>query len=144
MKINCFFDGACCPVNPGGAMGMGAVIYYGYEQFTLSNFKCQAIGNTNNVAEYLAFKWILETLIEEKLNDETIEIFGDSNLVVQQMNDEWRIKHGRYKNVALQCKELLQYFPYLTIKWIPREQNDFADTLSTIKIKELGLFKDFS
>ena len=144
MKINCFFDGACSPVNPGGAMGMGAVIYYGYEQFTISDFKHQANGNTNNVAEYLAFKWILETLIEEKLNDETIIVHGDSNLVIQQMNNEWRIKQGRYKSVALQCKGLLQRFPYLTIKWIPREQNDFADTLSTIKIKELGLFKDFS
>lgn len=129
--IVCFFDGACEPKNPGGNMGLGAVIYNNGELIkSYSKFIPACKENSNNVAEYLSFKWLLETILKEGLQNQFIKIFGDSNLVVMQMNGHWRIKFGFYVRMAKECKDLLKNIPFRSIKWIPRQENTFADKLS--------------
>ncbi len=59
-----------------------------------------------------------------------INIFGDSMLVVNQMNGEWQIKHGAYRDYALKAKPLLFELKKnntVSISWIPREHNEKAD-----------------
>jgi ribonuclease HI len=59
-----------------------------------------------------------------------IEIFGDSMLVVNQMNGSWQIKQGAYREYALKAKPLLSELKrnnHVSITWIPREQNEKAD-----------------
>jgi len=135
MKIHegivCFFDGACEPRNPGGNMGLGAVIYInGKEIDSYSYFVAAHETNTSNVAEYGALTWLLKTLLAMQLNEKVINIYGDSKLVIMQMTGRWRIKFGYYVEYALECKELIKSFKNLSLKWIPREQNTFADQLS--------------
>jgi ribonuclease HI len=135
MNINegivCFFDGACEPRNPGGNMGLGAIIYIDKKEFSsYSEYIPANKNNSNNVAEYSSFKWLLETLLKEGMNEKIIHIYGDSKLVIMQMKGYWRIKFGFYVNTAKECKELLKSFKNVSLKWIPREENVYADQLS--------------
>lgn len=127
----CYFDGACEPCNPDGMMGMGVYIENGSNQFA-TGFKIDAKkGNTNNIAEYLAFIRVLE-LMKSKTNC-TIEILGDSMLVVKQMNGEWQIKAGAYKEYALKAVELfteLRKKNDVSLSWIGRDFNTKADEQS--------------
>jgi ribonuclease HI len=118
----------CEPKNPGGKIGAGIYITDGENEYSDNVFINAKPENTNNIAEYTAF-----LLVMDKMKNKTgciIEIFGDSMLVVNQMRDEWQIKHGAYREYALKAKPLLRELRtknQVTIKWIPREQNEKAD-----------------
>jgi len=132
--LTCFFDGACGPKNPGGTCAFGAIVYrHGVPIWEHAGVHVPEIeGQTsNNLGEYLAFEAVLDWILEGKLDFEEIKIFGDSQLVVQQMTGKWRLKGGTYIDVARRSQEKLSRFrsPPL-IKWIPREQNVEADKLS--------------
>jgi ribonuclease HI len=127
-NYKCYFDGACEPKNPGGKIGAGVYITDGINEHFDNMFINARPENTNNIAEYSAFLLILDKL-KTKI-DCDIQIFGDSMLVVNQMNDEWQIKHGAYREYALKAKPLLSELKKknkVTISWIPREQNEKAD-----------------
>ena len=129
--ITCNFDGACGPVNPGGEMGAGVVVYENgkiiYERS--KTYRAHEY-NTNNVAEYLALTILLDFFIDRGLTNEKIKIMGDSMLVVKQMNGKWRIKSGYYYTQAIIARDKFLQFTNTTIEWIPREQNGVADELS--------------
>lgn len=138
--IVCFFDGCCEPKNPGGNMGMGAVIYEdGIEIAIYSEFVPASPNNSNNVAEYMAFKWLLDTLVEFRMHRQKIFIYGDSDLVIKQMSGQWKIKQGMYVNYAIKSKLLINTFTNVTLKWIPREENTYCDDLSKEHLKRKGV-----
>lgn len=150
MKIKCFFDGACEPVNPGGYASYGAVIFIDedrvWEEAKLFvPKKGRERETSNNVAEYSAFTCILEKLISMKLNKEKIEIFGDSGLVIYQNSidprygKKWQIKGGFYVPIARKAQKLLKKFPNITLTWIPRDENSIADELSKRGLVEAGI-----
>src|SRR3990167_9603743 len=96
-----YFDGCCEPVNPGGVASFGAVIFAGDNRI----WDCSRIfypkkgrerETSNNVAEYSGFIAILEFLKSKGWNKEKVKIYGDSNLVIQQMFGDWRIRRGFY------------------------------------------------
>lgn len=119
------------PTNPGGNMGLGAIILKdGQSVFEKSEYVAAKYENSNNVAEYKAFIHVLDWFIENGLQDAKIAVYGDSMLVVQQMSGNWRIKEGRYVEWANQAKVKLAGFTKLSIYWIPREDNQLADDLS--------------
>jgi ribonuclease HI len=118
----------CEPTNPGGKIESGIYITDGEKEFATNTFISAHPKNTNNIAEYLAFIKVLK--IMNFKSDCKIEIFGDSMLVVNQMNDKWQIKHGAYRDYAIEAKELLSILKQrneVIISWIPREQNEKAD-----------------
>jgi ribonuclease HI len=133
-RLVAFFDGACSP-NPGGVMGAGAVITENDAVIF------QAVGmagdgelSSNNTAEYGALIALLCYLVAAGLNDASIEIRGDSRLVIEQMRGAWRIRKGLYAAAAEQALQLLPRFSNIHFKWIPREDNTLADGLSKIGI----------
>lgn len=134
--IHGWFDGACEPYNPGGNMGLGAyALIAGVDGpiriFEHSDYIPADGWNSNNVAEYLALKALLEFLINNNLDDREIFIKGDSNMVISQMNNQWRIKAGRYVKTARECREMVFKFQKRPrFFWIPREENTAADDLS--------------
>ena len=138
-----YFDGACEPTNPYGNMGVGACIYARGKPDELamcSEFYPADRKNSNNVAEYLGLSWILHWFIDNELSDKPIDVYGDSMLVVQQMEGRWRIKRGLYVDHALECLHLVKgYFPNIHFYWIPREDNVIADQLSKECMKEHGV-----
>jgi ribonuclease HI len=82
---------------------------------------------TNNYAEYSGLIRALEKCYELD-SKAKIEVFMDSKLVVEQMSDNWKIKHETMKTLVAKAKKA---FPenQVTYKWIPREENLVADAL---------------
>ena len=143
VTMRCHFDGACEPMNPGGNMGIGAfAAIEENELFTYSEFILAAKRNSNNVAEYKGFiavaKFLIEYIKTNIHSVERIDIRGDSNLVIQQLNGNWRIKQGYYTDYAKYAKLLFLEITalcnakkiQLSLKWVPRTMNGRADELS--------------
>lgn len=152
MTITINFDGGCQPRNPGGHMAWAVVTQYTASdgallKFRYHGFQSAASQNTNNVAEYLAFKLALERLreiigsIPGSLKKITIQ--GDSQLVIKQMSGEWNIKQGLYVNLAKICLielESLKSEGYeISLRWIPRKDNTEADALCNAQFKSRNI-----
>ena len=91
--------------------------------------------HTNNEAEYLAVKEVLEW-IERNLGREfKLELRLDSELVVKQLKGEWKLKDPELKQIALPVMNLLGYFLSAELKHVPRLENQRADALAN---KALG------
>lgn len=89
----------------------------------------QRIGTTtNNQAEYKAIIAALEKVIS--LGAKRVEVKSDSELVVKQINGEYRVKKAHLKPLYQQVKQLQDSLESLTITHIPRRQNSEADNLA--------------
>jgi len=135
MNYTAFFDGAIGPDNPGGEMGCGAIIYGPDKRIVFQQSKTYSPTplNSNNSAEYLALQIILDWTENNLNKGDGIVVYGDSLLVVNQMNDKWVIKNGLYKNdarLALNTLWNIKKTINISLKWVPREKNIEADMLS--------------
>jgi ribonuclease HI len=128
--IICHFDGAYDWVT--GLTSYGAVIEQdGRIVKTISQELLVPKGSGScNVAEYAALVAVLRYLLARDLSQYRIVIRGDSQLVIRQMFGNWQIKDGRYVEYAKEAKKLLQQFPRITGKWVPRRYNYHADRLA--------------
>lgn len=140
MRYECFFDGGCGPINPGGHATAGAVIYDENKRLVweFSEYLGCGVTFSNNVAEYAAFLALCLRLEKIMTPGDEIVIHGDSDLVVKQMTGRWRIKNGLYVPLARQARSALNYLHSLSrmasgsveVKWIPRSKNEEADQLA--------------
>lgn len=142
--IEAYFDGCCEPVNPGGTAAYGVVILKNRQKiWETSKVFVPRAGReketSNNVAEYSGFKAVLDYLVAHDMAKAQVIVYGDSKLVIMQMFGNWRIKFGYYVPIAQTCKAMLKQFPYITGKWIPREQNFLADELSKAQLRRAGV-----
>jgi ribonuclease HI len=83
---------------------------------------------TNNEAEYQAL--ILGLSEALKLGITKIQIEGDSNLVIQQVQGNWKVKAAHIVPYKSKASSLLRKFKESILKHIPREENSDADALS--------------
>jgi ribonuclease HI len=134
-----YFDGACGPKNPGGTAAYGYVLsHFG----TIVDRSHAVVGTgpemSNNVAEYAGlFNGLLGfycQVFDPNMRAITLQVKGDSQLVINQMNGLWKAKAGLYypwyeKTVAV-CKRIRKLGVKITFDWIPREMNQECDTLS--------------
>ena len=117
--------------NPGPA-AIGATIKD--EQGRLITTISQGIGRTtNNQAEYRAIIAALEKAIE--LGAKQVDIKLDSQLVVRQINGQYRVKNAALKPLYQQVKHLQSLLGGFTITHIPRQQNTEADNLAHMALK---------
>ena len=127
MEVFLYADGGSRG-NPGVA-GSGAVLINAATKETLVElvyaFDKPA---TNNVAEYRA--WIEGLRAAAELGTNTVHVFMDSKLVIEQMSGRWKIKHPDMQVLAKQARELAQGFSAVSYTWVPRAQNAHADKLS--------------
>jgi len=142
--IRCYFDGCCEPVNPGGVAAYGAVVFQDEKRIWEKSQiyhpdKRDRNSTSNNLAEYSGFLAILEFLLARGWNEDPIEIYGDSQLVIKQMTGQWRIRQGVYVPIAIACRKLLPKFPQVRLRWLPREKNYIADELSKAKLLAAGV-----
>src|SRR6516162_7645488 len=82
---------------------------------------------TNNVAEYTALVRALEHAAQ--LGGDDVRVRSDSELLVKQMNGEYRVKNLDLRSLYLQAKELTRRFKRVSILHIPRAENSRADDL---------------
>lgn len=124
-----YFDGAS-KGNPGES-GIGTYIQKnGITIWEIS----KAIGITTcNVAEYTALITLLAELKQRQIK--RIQIFGDSQLVIKQVNREWNVNYPRLEKLRNEVYNLMQG-KHITIQWIPRKKNAYADKLSNLAFKK--------
>ena len=129
-RVVIFTDGAAVP-NPGPA-AIGAVIKN--KQGRLITTISQSIGRaTNNQAEYRAIIAALENAIS--LGASQVDMRSDSELVVKQINDQYRVKKASLKPLYQQVKQLQSQLEGFTITHIPRQQNMEADSLANMALE---------
>ncbi len=85
---------------------------------------------SNNVAEYAALCEALRLLMGRGRENDSVEVRGDSKLVINQMAGNWKFRQGLYEEKYREAKNLASYFTKLTFKWVPREDNEEADALT--------------
>lgn len=82
---------------------------------------------TNNQAEYQAVALALQKAKE--LGGEELEFHLDSELVVRQLNGEYKVKNQDLALQFLKIHNLLQHFKKVAYKHVYREENKLADAL---------------
>ena len=118
----CEFDGDYKPVNAGigGLLKMDNNIIFSFSE---------NIGKkTNNEAEYLALIKGIEICVES--NFLNISIFLDSELVVKQINGDYKVKNDRMSILHKKTHKLLSNLKSWKIIHILRDKNVEADELS--------------
>lgn len=83
---------------------------------------------TNNVAEYKALIMGLSEV--KKLGCDSILVSLDSQLIVRQVQGQYKVKSPDLLPLYKKVQELLANLKNYTIKHIPREQNKRADQLA--------------
>lgn len=91
-----------------------------------------------NVAEYMAVRSALYWLGSRHFRDETVLVHSDSQLVMRQLSGEYQIHNERLKRFHKDVKSLEKVFPKVIYRWIPREQNRYADFMSKCLQTEYG------
>ncbi|HVM35111.1 MAG TPA: ribonuclease HI family protein [Actinomycetota bacterium] len=118
--------------NPGPA-GIGVVLID--EHGIVLDEVARSLGHqTNNVAEYEAVIAGLELAHENAVTDLVIRV--DSELVVHQLNGEWKIKNDRLRQLAVKARGLMRGFEKVEIEHVPRAQNARADALANQAMDE--------
>ncbi len=82
---------------------------------------------TNNVAEYQALLAGLEMALDHGV--ERLDVFLDSELVVRQVNGQYKVKDAGLKPLHAQACLLLSRFHDVEVSHVRREQNAEADRL---------------
>lgn len=82
---------------------------------------------TNNVAEYQALITGLETALDRGAR--RVRILSDSELLVKQMRQEYRVRDPELKELFLEAVALVRRFARVEIKHVPRSENAAADAL---------------
>jgi len=130
-KIIIYTDGGSRG-NPGpGAIG---VVFYNEKKEIFKKYS-EYLGDdiTNNEAEYQAVIFALKKfkqLFGKKLAKNTeIEIRIDSELLVRQLEGEYKILEPKIQNLFLTLWNLKTDFKKIKFKFIPRKRNKIADEL---------------
>jgi len=89
---------------------------------------------TNNVAEYAALLALLERA--QALRPRTLVIRSDSELLVRQMNGQYRVKDPNLKRLHEAARRLLADVPAARLEHVRREANRAADALANRAMDE--------
>ncbi|MDP3244907.1 MAG: ribonuclease HI family protein [bacterium] len=123
MKFILYTDGGARG-NPGPA-GIGAVIF---KEGKIVFQEGRYIGETtNNQAEYQALILGLEKA--KAFGAKEVECRLDSELVVKQMNREYRVRDADLAPLFVKVWNLSISFQKVTFRHVPREQNKQADKM---------------
>jgi ribonuclease HI len=134
--LKVFCDGLCEPTNPNGwacwafvAFSDGARIH--------EEHGCvgRGEGMSNNVAEWWAVRAALRWL-DAEYDDPDAVVMTDSKLVVEQINGRWDCNARHLLPLRNEGQHLLFGLPRVTVRWIPREQNEVADHLTRVAYDE--------
>lgn len=113
--------------------GLGVVIYFeqNNQSYRLRINQQAHYLISNNEAEYAALLLAIEQLEELGVHHQTIEIFGDSQVVINEMNGEWAVSDNALASWADKIDAKLQKLGLIAAyHYIDRKQNDEADQLA--------------
>lgn len=120
--------------NPGNA----ACAYFLFENEKLIDFGGSFLGqNTNNYAEYHGL--ILGLKAAHKLGVDNIICKLDSELVVKQINGQYKISSDSIKDLAKKVNDEKKKFKTIELVHVPRAENKFADKMVNIILDNIGI-----
>ncbi|MDQ3239037.1 MAG: ribonuclease HI family protein [bacterium] len=129
-KITIYTDGGSRG-NPGHAAVGVQIIFPDKEEKHLAQY----IGiQTNNYAEYMAVIIALEYLVENNLTENELNFILDSQLVVRQLNGNYKVKEPTIIILHSRVKKLLNHFNKATFTHTLREFNKIADSLVNLAL----------
>jgi len=132
ISVTIFIDGASELENSNA--GIGGVFYKDQNFSSEFHSFSENIGPaTNNEAEYQALIRALD--ISKKLNIYKINIFSDSELLVKQINLEYKVKNERLKKLHAEARGKLHNSIW-KLSHVRREKNRKADFLSKKGLEE--------
>ncbi len=116
----------------GGSRGNPGPAAFGYHLIAPDGRSFKGHGllgiQTNNFAEYQGILNGLRAALD--MGAEALEVYCDSQLVVEQLNGNFKIKHPNIKLLADEAKRLMGEFPgAISIHHVRRELNKVADGL---------------
>ena len=125
------FDGSS-KGNPGLA-GAGVVIYKNNEEYWST---CKFVGyKTNNQSEYSALIIGLKEALNLGIN--TLCVYGDSLLVINQINGLFCVKSPLLVELYNEAIEVKKQFKYIEFNHVYRENNKRADELSNLALENI-------
>lgn len=92
---------------------------------------------TNNFAEYQAMILALKALA--KTSAKEVLIKADSQLMVRQMQGQYKVKNENIIPLYKEACELLKHFQKVEFEHIPRNENKKADALANLALDEQKL-----
>jgi ribonuclease HI len=130
INLTIFTDGASRN-NPGEA-GAGVLIFR--EDKPIAELARYLGTTTNNIAEYTAAIMGMEHAV--KLGASSVRLFADSELLVKQLNGQYKVKNEGLKPLYQKVKELIAKIGTVDVQYIPRARNKEADALANKAIDE--------
>ena len=118
-----FFDGACFRESAGA----GVVLISPQKESIQLSLKL-VFQVTNNIAEYEALLLGLNAAKDREIKN--LKVFGDADMIIQQINETFQAKHPRLKAYRDELWRIRDSFDYFCIPYIPRGQNQLADSLA--------------
>ena len=82
---------------------------------------------TNNITEYEAL--LLGVKASKEMGIMCVKIFGDADLMIQQVNNNFQAKNVRPKAYRDEVWKLRDSFMFFDISYIPRAMNHLVDSL---------------
>ena len=135
MSYKLYFDGKSEP-NPGKGSA-GAVLFNGSQElFRVGKYLPKT---TNNQAEYTGLIIGLNECVKRGIK--SVEVFGDSNLVIEQSAGRWKVNNEVLKDLNAQVKTLSKEFTQISFTHVLRDKNTVADEITNIvhaQEKDLG------
>jgi ribonuclease HI len=120
-----FFDGASSK----DGVGAGIVLVSPTQETIALSYKLE-FEATNNVAEYEAL--VLGLRATKDMGIKEIIVFGDAELIIQQIKNVYQAKHPRLRSYRNEAWDLIDsFFLAFNISFIPRGENSVADSLAT-------------
>lgn len=130
VDLEIFVDGAADLQKKAAGIG-GTFFRKGMEIFSFAEFLPDA---TNNQAEYTALCKALE--IATRFDVKSVRVSSDSQLMIRQLNGEYRVKHANMKPLYEQARRLAGKFDKIEFVHISRNLNKLADKLSKIGMNQ--------
>ena len=129
--ITAYFDGGA-RANPGPA-GYGVYIVDDKGEMIAELSGSLGIA-TNNVAEYNGLIAALQWAVDHGVT--AIAIKGDSQLIIEQMRGNYKVKHEGLKPLHLKARMLVMQLDTVKFEHVRREFNKKADALSNLGMDE--------
>jgi len=118
-----FFDGS----SSRESVGTGVVLVSPALETISLSYKLE-FETTNNVPEYEAL--VLSLRVAKDMGIKKISLFGDVELVVQEIKNTYQVKHPQLRSYKNELWDLIDsFFSAFNISFIPREKNVMGDSL---------------
>ncbi|MBC6414800.1 MAG: ribonuclease HI family protein [Bdellovibrionales bacterium] len=132
-KILIYTDGACRGNR--GPCSIGLQVFGINQDLIYEESAYLEDNNTNNFAEYKAVIRALELSVKHQVQDLTL--FSDSQFLVYQMQNKYKVKTASIKKLFDECKLFIKQIPRVQFKWIPRDKNKGADLLANQALDQM-------